>query len=131
MQHVGPVFMRVEAEEVVIGVRVCAHHTNRAGTLHGGMFGTLADVAIGNNIAFTRWHQQGEELPAAPTAGSRPPMATVSMSTDFVGTAKLGDWVEVRVDVQKAGRTLAYANAYLICDGERIGRVSAVFRLFA
>jgi acyl-coenzyme A thioesterase PaaI-like protein len=57
------------------------------------------------------------------------PIATVSLSVDFAGTARKGDWVEVHVDVQRVGGTLAYASAYLHLGDERIGRASGVFRI--
>ena len=57
------------------------------------------------------------------------PIATLNLTTDFVGTAQQGAWVEVHVDVQKAGRSVGFANAYLVCGGERIARASAVFKV--
>jgi len=49
------------------------------------------------------------------------------LRADIAGSAKLGDWIEARVDIQKIGRTLAFANAYLYVDEARIARVSGVF----
>ena len=49
------------------------------------------------------------------------------LSADFAGGAKLGDWLEARVDIQKLGGRLAFANAYLTVGDERIVRASAVF----
>jgi len=43
------------------------------------------------------------------------------------GSAKLGDWLEARTDIQKLGGRLAFANAYLSVGDERIVRASAVF----
>ena len=58
----------------------------------------------------------------------RPGNAVTShLSADFAGSAKLGDWVESRVDIQKIGRTLAFANVYLLVDDTRIVRASGVF----
>jgi hypothetical protein len=45
----------------------------------------------------------------------------------FAGGAKVGAWVEAHVDVHKVGGRLAFANCYLICNGERIVHASAVF----
>jgi len=56
-----------------------------------------------------------------------PMLTTASVTTDFAGSAKIGDWVEAHVDVQKVGGRLAFANCYLVCKGERIVHASAVF----
>ena len=49
------------------------------------------------------------------------------MKTDFAGSARIGDWVEAHVDVQKVGGRLAFANCYLKVGEERIVHASAVF----
>jgi hypothetical protein len=43
------------------------------------------------------------------------------------GSAKLGDWLETSVDLQKSGSRLAFANCFIHARGERIVRASAVF----
>ena len=53
------------------------------------------------------------------------------MSTDFAGTARIGDWIEAHVDVQRVGKQMAFANAYLVCDGQRIARISGVYKIIA
>ncbi len=74
---------------------------------------TLLDVALGYRAAFSH------DPPAA--------LATATMSADFVGSAKVGDWVEAHVDVHKVGSRLAFANAFLVVNGERLVRANAVF----
>ena len=125
--HLGPYYARVVDRVVTLGLRVAAHHCNRSGRLHGGMISTLADIAIGNNIGLAL---SFDEDFRDKKADDRPSIATVSMSTDFTGTAKEGEWVEVNVDLQNVGKTLAFGNAYLLCNDLRIARVSAVFRIF-
>ena len=56
-----------------------------------------------------------------------PMLTTASVTTDFAGGAKVSDWVEAHVDVHKVGGRLAFANCYLVCNGERIVHASAVF----
>ena len=55
------------------------------------------------------------------------PLITASLTADFIGGAKVGDWVEAHVEVQKVGGRLAFANSFLVVNGERITRGSAVF----
>ncbi len=125
--HLGPYYARVVDRSVTLGLRVAAHHCNRTGRLHGGMISTLADIAIGNNIGLAL---SVDEDFRDRRPDSSPSIATVSMSTDFTGSVKEGEWVEVNVDLQNVGKTLAFGNAYLVCNDQRIARVSAVFRIF-
>jgi len=110
---IGPIYCRGEGQELVLGLRVESKHCNARGTVHGGILATLADTALGYAMAFS----------------TTPPMSlvTASLTLDFAGTAKIGDWLEAHVDVQKAGKRLAFANCYLLNDKLRIVRSSAVF----
>ena len=97
----------------MIGLRIAEKHANARGFAHGGLLVTLADIALGYQTAF------GQDPPAG--------LITANLTADFAGAAKIGDWVEAHVDVQKLGGRLAFANAFLVVDGERIVRASAVF----
>jgi acyl-coenzyme A thioesterase 13 len=93
--------------------RVAQKHCNARGAAHGGFLVTLADMALGYAAA----------------ASSDPPLelTTIDISADLAGRARVGDWLEARVDLQKIGRRLVFANAFLMVGSERIARVSAVF----
>ena len=54
-------------------------------------------------------------------------LVTTTLNIDFAGTAKVGDWLHTRVDIQKQGSRLAFANCYIFNGEERIVRASAVF----
>ena len=54
-------------------------------------------------------------------------LTTASITTDFAGAATVGDWIEAHVDVHKVGSRLAFANCYIVRDGERIVHASGVF----
>ena len=97
----------------VVGLRILPKHANARGSAHGGLLLTLVDVALGYRAAFS------QDPPAA--------LTTASICADFAGSPKVGDWVEAHVDVQKVGGRLAFANAFLMVDGERMVRASAVF----
>ncbi len=113
LETLGPFFFRRTPAGFVIGLRVEEKHSNARGTAHGGLLLTLADIALGYTAAFS------EEPPLS--------LTTASLSTDFAGQAKIGDWVEAHVDIQKIGSRLVFANAYLVVGAERIARASAVF----
>ena len=114
LETVGPLFYRKEPDGTfVVGLRVLPKHANGRGGTHGGLLLTLLDVALGYRAAFS------QDPPAA--------LTTASLSADFVGSPKVGDWVEAHVDVQKVGSRLAFANAFLVVNGERLVRANAVF----
>lgn len=109
----GPMYSRRDGLKRIIGLRVLEKHCNRSGIMHGGMIATLADVALGHNLA----------LQSDPPRG----MVTANLSVNFAGSARVGDWLEVHVDVQKHGGRLAFANCYIHCGDKRIAHASAVF----
>ena len=110
---IGPLYCRGEGPDLVIGLRVEEKHCNARGTVHGGILATLADVALGYAMAFS----------------SNPPasLVTANLTLDFAGTAKIGDWLETYVNIQKQGSRLSFANCYIMLGEERIVRASAVF----
>lgn len=109
----GPFFYQEDKGAIIVGLYIAEKHTNARGAAHGGLLMTLSDIAIGYCTAFSK----------------DPPLSLVTTNTtiDFAGSAKEGDWVEARVDIQKTGRRLAFANAYLHVGDERIVRASATF----
>jgi uncharacterized protein (TIGR00369 family) len=110
---IGPLYGKGEGVDLVIGLRVAEKHCNARGTIHGGILATLADVALGYTMAFAT---------TPPTA-----LITANLTLDFAGTAKIGDWLETHVDVQRQGSRLSFANCYISVGGDRIVRASAVF----
>lgn len=110
----GPFFYRKEPDgSFVVGLRILRKHANARGSAHGGLLLTLIDIALGYRAAFS------QDPPAS--------LTTANISADFSGAPKVGDWVEAHVDVQKVGGRLAFANAFLVANGERLVRASAVF----
>lgn len=113
LDRVGPFYSKGKGGGMVVGLRALEHHMNARALVHGGVLMTLADIALGYAMA----------------TSAEPPISAVTsnLSADLAGSARLGDWIEARVDIQKIGRTLAFANAYLHVGEARIARVSGVF----
>jgi len=109
----GPIYNQRSDTGLVIGLRAEEKHCNARGVVHGGVLSSLADVALGYNCAFA------QEPPT--------PIVTSSLTIDYAGTAKLGDWISIETDVQKVGKSLAFANCYFVVESKRIARASAVF----
>lgn len=110
---IGPLFNKKTKEGLVIGFRAEEKHCNARGLVHGGVLSSLADVALGYNAAFAT---------TPPT-----PIVTASLTIDYAGAARLGDWIEISTDLQKVGRSMAFANCYFAVEDKRIARASAVF----
>lgn len=110
----GPMYAKeVPGGSPIVGMRIAPKHLNLRGIPHGGLMVTLADSALG----FAVNHARGGALS----------VVTVSLTTDFVEAAGLGDWVEVHVDIQRVGSRMAFANCYLQVGERRILRASGVF----
>ncbi|RQR55181.1 PaaI family thioesterase [Burkholderia sp. Bp9126] len=109
----GPYFYKPMEDGFVVGLRVQDKHTNASGTIHGGLVATLADVSIGYVTSMSK----------------TPPlrMMTASLTIDYVGTARKGDWVEAHVGIVKTGRRLAFANAVLKVGATPVANAGAVF----
>lgn len=117
LDAIGPVYGKGAGGEMVLGLRVEEKHANARGFAHGGVLATLADVSLGYATA----------------SASDPPtsLVTTSLTINYVGAARVGDWVESRVEIQKQGSRLAFANCYLDVGGERIAHASGVFLVVA
>lgn len=109
----GPLYSKITDDGLVIGLRIEEKHCNARGSVHGGVLSSLADISLGYNVAFS---------------GSDPlPIVTASLTIDFSGSAKLGEWIETKTEIQKTGRSLAFANCYFLTNATCIARASAVF----
>ena len=110
---IGPLYERRTGTALSIGLRIKAKHTNSRGICHGGLLATLADVALGYTMLAV--------------GGERRGFVTAHLAVDYAGSAKVGDWIESDVEIQRVGARLAFANCYLVTNGERIVRASAIF----
>lgn len=113
LELLGPIYNKRIDTGLVIGLKAEQKHCNARGLVHGGVFSSLADIALGYNAAF-----QGKE----PV-----PIVTASLTIDYAGSAKVGDWIEIQTDVQKVGKSMAFANCYFTIGSKRIVRASGVF----
>jgi uncharacterized protein (TIGR00369 family) len=110
---VGPLYERRTGDVLSVGLRIDAKHTNSRGMCHGGVLAMLADLALGYAVLAK--------------TGGKAELVTAQLSIDYAGAAKVGDWVESAVEIQRVGSRLAFANCYLLADGQRIVRASAIF----
>jgi acyl-coenzyme A thioesterase 13 len=113
LDALGPFYCRQDANGLSIGLRITPRHANARGLAHGGLLLTLCDIALGYAAA----HSQDPPLV----------FTTAHISADFAGSARVGDWVESRADIQRIGGRLAFVNVYLVVNSTRIVRASGVY----
>tara|TARA_Y100000780_G_scaffold109527_1_gene98947 strand:- start:63 stop:482 length:420 start_codon:yes stop_codon:yes gene_type:complete len=110
-----PLYAMERADGLSLGLRAAQAHANSRGFVHGGLMSALADNAMGLSCARQLTDISG--------------LVTVSLSVDFLGTARCGQWLEVRATARKTGRNLCFAEALVLADGEVCARASGVFKV--
>src|SRR6478735_1058364 len=106
MQQLGAYYMRrLPDGQAAIGLRIAPNHLNMQGITHGGMLATIADSALGINVALAR--------------GRRAAQVTLSLTTDFLSSGNVGDWLEAWVTVHHLDEKLAHTSCELRV-GERV-----------
>jgi uncharacterized protein (TIGR00369 family) len=110
-----PIYARRSSQGVTLAIRASAAHANSRGFVHGGLITALADNAMG--------------LSCGQAVGNTASLVTVSLTIDFVGSAKVGEWLEVRSEVIKTGKSLCFASALVLADDSVCARASGVFKL--
>lgn len=84
--------------KIVCEMKVEEEHTNRGGTLHGGLTATLVDVISTTAFLYT---ERGA------------PGVSVDMNITYMNAAKVGEDILITAQVLKQGRTLGFATVDL------------------
>jgi uncharacterized protein (TIGR00369 family) len=108
-----PIYSKTTDMAVILGLRIGEAHTNSRGMAHGGLITTLADNAMG--------------LSCGHVAGGGTRLVTVNLSADFLGPAKIGQWLEITTEVVKTGNRLCFAQALITADGVPCARANGTF----
>ncbi|MBS0335446.1 MAG: PaaI family thioesterase [Proteobacteria bacterium] len=112
----GPVYVKMEGEHLVLGLRVEERHCSSIGLCHGGMLLTLADLVL--TIGVNVQARLSRFLP------------TVSVTCDFIGAAPRGAWLQARVEVLRTTRNLAFGQGLLsLPDGTPVARISGILKI--
>ena len=116
-QYAGPTYWRQANGCMTVGLRVQDKHRNRGPMMHGGMVCMLADTA-------SHWAaRHARDLPGM--------MLTTGLNVSLMGNAAPGDWVEARVEVLRAGRSIVFTHCVISCEGRPIAQASAQFQVVA
>ena len=110
-----PLYAKKTETAVILGLRLATPHTNGRGLIHGGLIASLADNAMGYSCAqATGWATS---------------FVTISLAVDYVGSAKVGQWLAVESDVIKTGSTICFAQCLIKADDAVIARANGTFRV--
>ena len=127
---VGPFYACLRDEQIVIGVRLDDQHCNNSGRLHGAMVCAIFDAVLGHNVGLQLLKDNGEDITPYATGVPGGPLVTTSLSTDYMGTAQVGEWLEATATTQSAGKSSVFGNAELFAQNKRIAKASGIFRVF-
>ncbi|MBM3554291.1 MAG: PaaI family thioesterase [Alphaproteobacteria bacterium] len=107
-EFVGPILIRKDAieGEAVFGFQVVPHHTNMFGVVHGGMLATVVDTMMGYVVA--------RAIPDDMAC------ATITMTTDYISGATVGDWLEGKAWIIRRGRNIAFLRADMFAKGKPV-----------
>jgi len=98
----GPFFFRKDGEEYVSAFRCEEKHMNSAGVMHGGCLMTFADFSL---FAIAADHLEGAYG------------LTVAFASEFLDGPKVGEYMEARGEVLRAGRSIIFARGIITADG--------------
>lgn len=113
-----PLYSRREGARLCLGLRLEERHCNARGMAHGGLISVLADNAMGLACVLGG-------------AGKAAGAVTASLTVDFAGAARPGQWLETAADPVRVGGTLGFGAAVVTADGDLVARASGVFRMLA
>ncbi|MFN4038320.1 MAG: PaaI family thioesterase [Erythrobacter sp.] len=114
LDHGGPYYLGGAVDGVrVMGLLVMPHHINYQDAAHGGVISTFADVALSHAI------YDAERPRLAPS--------TVTLTVNYLAGAKLGDWLEARVRIDRLGGRMGYSSGAIWRGTEQLATMSGVF----
>ena len=118
-RFVGPFYRLAETENGAVkrfAFVVAQHHMNAAGSVHGGMLMTFADMAMGHTARIET---------------SSHGASTVSLNCDFVGPGHLHDVVEARVRVTRRTRTVVFLSCEIAAETRQLLVATGLWKLVA
>lgn len=111
-RHNGPFYQKIVGYENYRGFYVLERHCNSMGIAHGGLLVSFADALLG--MAVYR--------------KTRRPPITVRLTSDFIASARRGEWVEGRGWVVREGNGVVYVNADVYVQDRAVLSAQGVFK---
>lgn len=113
--HNGPFYHLVTPDGFRHGVRIRKRHCNSRGITHGGMLMAFADGLLGTAVF----------------RETRTVALTIRMNSDFLSSARPGDWLEGTARVTRATRSVVFCEAELFVGHRPVMKATGVFKLMA
>ena len=115
-RQIGPLYERIGDDGTYArAFLVQEHHTNGMGNCHGGMLMAFADGLLGTAVF----------------RETKTVALTIRMNSDFLSSARPGDWLEGTARVTKATRSVVFCEAELFVGQRPILKATGVFKLMA
>jgi uncharacterized protein (TIGR00369 family) len=109
----GPFFHKTTDDGFWHGVRVQRRHCNSKGITHGGMLMAFADGLLGTAVYLE----------------TKTVALTARMNSDFLSSARPGEWLEGTARVTRATSSVAFCEAELYVGSRSVLRATGVFKL--
>ncbi|MEO0981891.1 MAG: PaaI family thioesterase [Pseudomonadota bacterium] len=109
----GPFYFKVDEQGARCAFRAEPKHMNGGGFMHGGCLMTFADFAL-----FAIAH---EELGSDHSV-------TVTLTSEFLDSAVVGEMVEARGDVLRAGRSMIFVRGLVTAEGRPVLNFSGTIK---
>lgn len=115
-----PLYSRKLDDRLQLGLVLADPHCNSRGLVHGGLIAALADNAMGLSCAIAL-AAAGREVSGG--------LVTVSLGTDYLGSARLGEWLEIDPEPVKVGGSICFARAIVLSDDKPVAMAHATFKI--
>lgn len=114
-ETIGPVLISLTEDGPVVGIEIAPQHANSMSRAHGGLLVTVADVAVGQAAKHA--------LPPGTRA------VTASLHASFLGSGRVGEWLEAHSRIERVGRTVAHVSCALRIGDRSVATVAATLAL--
>lgn len=114
VQLCGPMYEKIYADNTVaLGLLLDEQHLNQLDLAHGGILMTLADNAMGRTLSYQAEFQTS--------------YVTLSMNSQFMQAAQVGDFIYAKPTVSRKGRRLVFLECDIHCGEKILFHASATF----
>jgi uncharacterized protein (TIGR00369 family) len=110
--NIGPFYYRKLGDELTLGMQAGEKHANGHGAVHGGVLLAYADYAA---TMFA-------------LSGVKETCVTISLNSDFLAAAHIGDWIEGTGTVTRRTGSLTFLRGELSVAGSPVLSFQSVLR---
>lgn len=113
----GPIWRRGEGDQQQMGLLLEAKHCNyHLGTVHGGLVMTFADIGLGWGVAAV----MGEKSMGC---------VTVSLQTQFVSVARIGEFITCQPEIVRASKQLVFIRGLIKAGDRTVASCEGIWKL--